>query len=122
MKNICFPKNNCKTKVRSFKNYDVEEYQKDVASIDLLPIILRTDDINEIYKYYHDQLLNVINKHAPYIYLTKQEQNWNRKPWIGKRIQKLIKEKDKIYTKYLKQKSKFWYNRYRTLCRDSTKN
>ena len=94
----------------------MEEYQKDVASIDLLPIILRTDDINEIYKYYHDQVLNVINKHAPYIYLTKQEQNWNRKPWIGKRIQKLIKEKDKIYTKYLKQKSKFWYNRYRTLC------
>ena len=31
-------------------------------------------------------------------------------------IQNLIKEKEKIYTKYIKKKSNFWYNRYRTLC------
>ena len=115
MKTVNFTKKTCNNKKRSFKNFNLHKYQEDIASIDLTPVLVR-NDVNEIYKYYHDQLLFVIDKHAPYVSLTKKEQNWTRKPWIGKHIQNLIKEKDHTYSKYLKKRSKFWYNRYRYLC------
>ena len=116
MKDVYFNTNRKFNKRRSFRNFDLAKYQEDISSIDLTPIILRSSDINEIYKYYHDQLLTVINHHAPFITLTKKELNWTKKPWIGKRLQKIIAEKDSVYTKYLKNRSKFWYKRYRTLC------
>ena len=37
------------------------------------------------------------------------------KPWINKKIIKLIKEKKQTYKKYTKDKDLFWYNRYKTL-------
>ena len=55
MKDIIFEHKNSQRKVRCTKNIDFE------------PILLTTDDINEIYKYYHDQVMKVIDKHAPYI-------------------------------------------------------
>ena len=80
-----------------------------------MPAIIAYEDINENYKYYHNQLLKVIDKHAPYVTSTKEERKWINKPWIGKRIQKLIKEKSKLYSKYVKKQSNFWYNRYRVI-------
>ena len=104
-------------KRRSYKNYDANEYAKDIQSIDILPALrMYQDDVHSITKYYHDQLLAVMNKHAPYVIPTKQELKWIQKPWITKHIQKIIKEKDSVYSKYVKKKSKFWYNRYRILC------
>ena len=114
MKHTRFTKSKCQRKRRSFKNFDLKMYQNDISSIDITPVLNR--NVHEIYKFYHDQLLAVINHHAPYITLTKKQAEWELKPWIGKRIQKVIKEKEKVYSKYMKNKSKFWYIRYRTLC------
>ena len=87
-------------KVRSFKNFDLDGYQNDIGSIDLTPI-LHMDDVNIIYKYYHDQILLIIDKYAPYITLTNKQLSWRKKPWINRYLQKLIEEKDKLYKKYL---------------------
>ena len=104
-------------KKRSFKNFNTEEYQNDIQSIDITRALHQYTDINEIFKYYQDQLLAVINKHAPYITLTKKQMKWKHKPWISRHIQNLLKEKDHIYSKYIKMnKSNFWYIRYRSLC------
>ena len=103
-------------KKRSFNNFNTEEYQNDIQSIDITRALHQYTDINEIFKYYQDQLLGVINKHAPYITLTKKQMKWKHKPWISRHIQNLIKEKDHIYSKYIKNKSNFWYIRYRSLC------
>ena len=119
MKHITFAKKSIRKRRRSFKNFNLEDYQKDIDSIDLTPAM--HFDTNDLYKYYHDQLLNTINKHAPYISMSNEELKWTRKPWIGKRLQKIIKHKNKLYKKYINNhKSKFWYNRYRTVC-DSVK-
>ena len=116
MKNTCFEHKNIKIKRRSFKDFNLADYQNDISSIDLLTALVAYSDLNEIYKYYHDQLLAVINKHAPFVLLSKRETRWMNKPWIGKRIQLLIKEKEFLYSKYLKKRSNFWYRRYRTAC------
>ena len=82
-------------KVRTFKNFDTEEYQKDVDSIDLTPVLHL--HVNEIYKYFHDQLINVIDKHAPHITLTNRQLKWREKPWFGVRLQRLVAVKNILY-------------------------
>ncbi len=103
-------------KKRSFKNYNADSYRQDIDSIDITPALRCYTDINQLYQYYQDQVLAVANMHAPYITLTKSQMKWKQKPWISKQIQDLIKEKDHIYSKYVKNKSNFWYIRYRSLC------
>ena len=61
MKDFTFEHKTLQRKVRSFKNFDQTNYQTDINSIDLTPILHVTNDVNEINKYFHDQLLNVIN-------------------------------------------------------------
>ena len=122
MKHIRFNSNPIMRTRRSFKNFNANAYQEDVESIDITPAIIAFDDVNQIYKYYHDQLLKVIDKHAPYVSTTRKERKWINKPWIGRRIQKLIKEKDHLYSKYVKKQSNFWYNRYRTISNIIKKN
>ena len=116
MKQVNFPKTAYQRRTRSFKNFVQKDYATDISSIDILPVLAQKRNAHEICKYYQDQALAVMNKHAPYITLPKKQLDWKRKPWIGKRIQKIIKEKDRIYSKYLKRKSNFWYKRYRLLC------
>ena len=88
-----------KKKIRCTKNANIEEYQADLASIDLMPILLTTNDVHVICKYYHDQVVNIMNKHYPFRTLTNEELKWIRKPWINKRLQGLIKEKNILYHK-----------------------
>ncbi len=116
MNDYCLPNKKFRNKKRSYKNYNTMEYQKDIDSIDLSPALQIYKDIHQITKFYQDQVLAVMNKHAPYVTLTKEEMKWKDKPWITKRIQKLVKEKDHIYNKYIKNNSQFWYIRYRSLC------
>ena len=60
-------------------------------------------------------MINVINKHAPYRTLTKSELAWKKKPWIDKKLQRLIAKKNKLHHKFIKGRDPFWYNRYTSL-------
>ena len=116
MNDHTMPHSKTQTKTRSLRNYDIDSYQKDIDSIDISPALGRYDDLNQIYKFYQDQLLAVMNKHAPFVTLTRGEMKWKQKPWITKKIQKLIRRKELVYSKYVRNKSQFWYIRYRSLC------
>ena len=93
MKNVKFDHKKTQRKIRCTKNVDIIKYQQDLASIDLTPILLTTSDVNIIYKYHHDQVCNIVNKHFPFRTLTDEELKWIDKPWINRHMQGLIKEK-----------------------------
>ena len=61
-----------------------------------------------MFNVYHDKLLLIINKHAPYKTLSKKETKLKFKPWITKSISKSIKKKNELYRKFIKTKDKFW--------------
>ena len=98
MKNIKFDHKRTKKMIRCTKNVDVMKYQQDLASIDLTPVLLTTNDVNIVYKYYHDQACNIVNKHFPFRTLTDEEIKWIDKPWINRYMQGLIKEKTSCTT------------------------
>ena len=61
---------------------------------------------------------NTIDKHAPMTKLSRKEQKLQTKPWITKPIMKLIKHKNSLYRKFIKQKterSKIEYRNVRNI-------
>ena len=123
MKNMVFNHKKIHKKTRSFQNFDATKYNEDVGSIDLLPVIMNNFDANEAYTFYQTQLVNIMNKHAPFITLTNTQLKWKQKPWISRRLQNLITEKGKLYNRFLsRNKDPFWYNRYNMLKKSLEKN
>ena len=103
---------NQKIRIRNIKAFNGETYFKDPDSLKSLNYI-NFANANEIYNEFHNKLIAVIDKNAPYKTLSKQVSKTKQKPWITKSIIKSIKTKNIYYKKFLKTKSKFWYDRYK---------
>jgi len=89
-------------KIRDFKNINCLKFNQDLNSIDWR---MENEDVN----LYGSNFMNVFNQildtHAPTkkIKLTKSKIKQKCKPWINNDIIKLIKTKDKLYTRYIKE-------------------
>ncbi len=112
-KKITTPHSKEKRKIRDTKNLDETQYRQDLHNIDITATIAKSDSINPIYNEYHDKLLKVYDKHAPYKYYSRKEMRWKQKPWITAGIQKSIRVKNLYYGKYVRTKNQFWYKCYR---------
>ena len=106
-------KNKDRRRIRDFSKFDKNKYQNDLKAISLEKMYLTNGDVNKLYETFNSQLTSVIDKHAPYKYLSTSETNWSRKPWITKGIQISIKKKSVIYGKYVRSKNDFWFNMYK---------
>ena len=89
-------------KIRKFKNINLSKFNQDLNSIDWR---MENEDVN----LYGSNFMNVFNQildiHAPTkeIKLTKSKIKQKSKPWINDEIIKLIKSKDKLYARYIKE-------------------
>ena len=119
MKDVNFDHKKINKRVRSTKNFNLEEYRKDVSEIDIEPV-LTLRNVHEVYEYFHKQYMIILDKHAPYIILENKELKWKLKPWITKHIQNLITSKEKLYKKFLRKRDDFWFNRYNA-CKEELK-
>ena len=101
-----------KQKIRNFKNFKLDSFNEDVSNI---PINLDTNsnNVDSIFSDFHVNFVRNIDKHAPLTTMTLQEMKWKQVPWVNKGIQNLIKIRDTIHRKYLRQKSTFWFNRFK---------
>ena len=85
---------------------DTESFLLDVAALDMDAEMMVDNDGETS----HDNLLskinNLIDKYAPLKKLTRAEFKQTRKPWITNGILTSIKNKDKLYHRYIKTKDK----------------
>ena len=100
-----------KKEARNYSKFDQEAYNRDVEQIQLLQDI----DIDKAFDDFQDKFTNIINKHAPMKFLSKNELKWKQKPWINRHIQSLIKEKNRAYRKYISTKKTFWFEKFKAL-------
>jgi hypothetical protein len=70
-------------------------------------------DPNSIFDHFYSKLDDIINKHAPMRVLSRKEIKFYTKPWITSGIKKSIKEKDKLFKKYIKSKSLYNHSKYK---------
>ena len=92
-------------KIRKYKQINLTKLNQDLNSIDWT--MTDSDDINQ----YGNNFLNVFDQildtHAPHtnVKVTKNNAKQKAKPWINNEILKLIKLKDKIHHKFIKEKN-----------------
>ena len=90
---------------RKYKTINVDAFSQDLDKIDWSTANLQNANLygsNFLHVFY--QTLDI---HAPMTEIkpSKRDAKRNAKPWITKDILKLIKTKDKIYKKFIKQKN-----------------
>ena len=95
--------NHQKKIVRDFSNFDELAFRKDVDKLAPESNI----DIDTAFEHFQDEFVKIIDKHAPFKTLSKQEIKWKQKPWISSSIKNMIKTKDKLYSKFLRTKKIF---------------
>ena len=66
----------------------------------------RDNDVNKSMKCFLSNFNKILDKHAPLKKISNKELKESYKPWISDEIKNKIKEKDKIFQKYLKCKNK----------------
>ena len=72
--------------------------------------------VNEMLNSFHEKLLEIIDKNAPFRTLSKREKKLREKPWITKGILQSIRIKNNLYNMYIRKQDQFWYHRYK-FCR-----
>ena len=82
------------------KGFNQETYLKHLDSLKSVNYI-NFAYVNELYNEFHNKLMAVIGKSAPYKTLSKQESKNKQKPWITKIIIKSIKTRNVYYNRNL---------------------
>ena len=75
------------------KNFNHEKYLEDLNKIENLNL-LQCKNGNVMFNVYQYELINIIDKHAPYRILSRKEQKLRLKPWITESILNSISKKD----------------------------
>ena len=89
-------------KIRDMRNFNQPEFLEDLST--KLNNITSLDG-NEFFDSFIDAFTKTVDKFAPFRNLTKREKKLKAKPWITKKISKLIRKKNRLYKKYVKTKN-----------------
>ena len=89
---------------RDIKNMDKENFLIDLAALDLNSDTLIVSDGERSLDNLLDKINQLIDKYAPLRKVTRSEFKQTRKPWITNSILTSIKNKDKLYHKYINTK------------------
>ena len=98
---------------RSFENFDEKSFKNDIDKLNLNKKIESFTDINTKYKSFHENIMPVINKHAPFKELSNREIKKLKKPWVTKGIAIAINKRNSFLKKKFKTKDQFWFIRYK---------
>ena len=97
-------RNKMKRRVRDFKTFNEKLYLNEIRDININSL-LDAENINEIYDNYHDQLIEIINRHAPYKTLTNKEINGPKSLGFHKIFKRLLKQKIQYIRNLYKQRT-----------------
>ena len=90
---------------RDTKHFDKENFILDMFDINWDEIIeIDKNDPNLSFNAFESKLMELIDKYMPLKKLTKGEIKLKYKPWITKGIRNSIKQREKLYKKYIKAK------------------
>lgn len=114
---------------RDYTRFDQDVFNNQVKNLNLQSNLYNLHSTEDKYSYFHNNLLELINLHAPLKKVSKRQLKQSKKPWITKGILKSIKIKNKLYVNYISSKDatnfekyKIYRNKINCLIRSSKKN
>ncbi|XP_031327432.1 uncharacterized protein LOC116158740 [Photinus pyralis] len=98
--------------IRSFKNFDVDLFRADVQRV-AWQHIFYIADVNLKLNYLNDNILNIINKHAPIVTVSGNRKTNTQ--WLSSNTKYLMRLRDKAYKKFKQSQSPAHWEYYKSL-------
>ena len=96
-------------KIRDMSNFNETDFNQDLllelGHLDNILQISHDPDVNTLFNKFINIFNSVIDKHAPFKYLSRKQTKLKHKPWISKGILKSTKIKNKLYKASLKYRN-----------------
>ena len=106
LKNNNLPKGQKERKlIQDYKKIDKKNFETDLKSTNWNQILkLNLGNTNDSFEIFFETFNKILDKHAPLRKLSIQEDKLRKKPWITPGILTSIKNKNKLYRKYIRAK------------------
>ena len=95
---------------RDYSTLAQEDLLLDVQAIQW-ETMFNKNDINQIFDSFYSVINTTVDKHAPFKKLSKKEAKFQSKPWISQGIRQAIKTKNKLFKRYIRNKSQVNHSR-----------
>ena len=89
------------------KHFDQERFLIELRGLRLEEKVNIIKDINDKYRFLHDSIMKVVNKHTPMKEISNKEAKRNKKLWITSAMRKRIKAKNSLQKPFWKIKTNF---------------
>ena len=99
---------------RDYSNFDEVTFLNEIQSINWEFETSIDDDPDSMFDVFYSKLSSVVDRHIPLKQLSKAHLKNLDKPWISRGIRKSIKLKNNYYKKYIKTRSIYHYNKFKT--------
>ena len=98
---------------RDFSNFNETDFLRDIQSIDWTIELSNSQNPSEMSDNFYSILSRTVEKHAPVKQLSIKEIKQLSKPWITAGIRTSINVKNKLYKKYIKKRSSYYYDKFK---------
>ena len=99
---------------RDYSNYNESSLIHDVECIDWDSEFGKLcNNASAMFDIFYSKLTQTVNAHIPLKQISRRKLKEIAKPWITKRVKKLLLIKNKYYKKLIKSKSLYWYNKFK---------
>ena len=98
---------------RDYSNLDETALIDEIQSVNWETIFPHDCDVNIIFDRFYSTIADIIDKHVPVKKLSKKQIKFYSKPWITPGIKTSIKTKNKLFKKYLNNKSPDYSHNYK---------
>ena len=104
---------NFKISKRDYSNYNESEFLKDVESLNWAHEFAADNDASSLFDTFYSKLSDIVDKHIPVKQLSTKDIKQLSKPWITKGLKISINMKNKLYKKYLKNRSSYYHDKFK---------
>ena len=102
--------------IRGMRNFSLELFCNNL-SLKMSNFKVSDDSSpNHQFQTFIDIFTDTVNFYAPYRHTTRKEKKLKEKPWLSKGLLKPIKQKNKIYKKFLDHSNCSLYTQYKKYC------
>ena len=107
----CLP-NNIKMYGIDYSHFSESAFIEDCQSVNWEEVVLSSSDVN-MFESLYTKLSEIIDAHVPVKKISNNQLKRKSKPWITPAVKNSIQIKNKLYKKFLKTKSPYYYSKFK---------
>ena len=100
---------------RDFRNFDINKFYNELEELGINLINDEHKTANEVCSMFFTAYEDLINKYAPKRPLSRNKKKRMKRPWIDTNLLKMMKEKNTLYRKFLRNRNRDNNNQYKRI-------